>query len=219
MKLLSIYWSTIVTWRFAYNRCRRQPQARCSHKIFALPAVPQSSTFFTVPQAAAGCRGQSVHIRNKLPAAYRSSSAGGSRRHVTAICEPGFIYAFSTCSLIIMHLLPCVLCLPISNCLVALCFQCTFIHFVFMPKCIKTPIFPFLISRRWGKLVVPNCTDGFISIKALPTYMNMSTIWRWKITCNADCSLWFGHFSCSSPFLRPIFSPLRLRITRGGTRE
>jgi len=52
--------------------------------------VEQSSPFFTVPQAAAGCRGQSVHIRNKLPAAYRSSSAGGSRRHVTAICEPGF---------------------------------------------------------------------------------------------------------------------------------
>ena len=44
--------------------------------------LEQSSTFFTVPQAAAGCQRQSRHIRNKLPAAYCSSSAGGNHQQL-----------------------------------------------------------------------------------------------------------------------------------------
>ena len=45
-----------------------------------IAGIVESSAFFTVSLAATGCRGQSVHIRNKLPAVYRSSSAVGSRR-------------------------------------------------------------------------------------------------------------------------------------------
>ena len=44
--------------------------------------VEQGSTFLMVPQAAAGCREQSVHIRNKLPGGYHNSIAGDSRRQL-----------------------------------------------------------------------------------------------------------------------------------------
>ena len=52
-------------------------------------AEVETSPIFQQSILSSRYRRLSVHIRNKLPAAYRSSSAGGSRRHVTAICDPG----------------------------------------------------------------------------------------------------------------------------------
>jgi len=57
------------------------PQATAG-TMFTLDFCLAGGTVVAVLVAVVGCRGQSVHIRNKLPAAYRRSSAGGSRRQL-----------------------------------------------------------------------------------------------------------------------------------------